>query len=122
MSPPIPLISVPAAYLIHLAAKLVIDFDPTVAGRLALSTILVIFVLKGSRIAGGIMGVLCALSALVLLVAAIATFAVNAQAAVIFTLLAGLIGAFAAYLFFSPSVRAFQARMSPGGERNVDAK
>ena len=111
--PPILLVIAAVAYLGYLAWQLLIDFTPVVAGRLALSAILFLFVFRGSRIAGNILAVLCAISALVLLVAAIATFTVNVVGAVLFTVIAGLLLAFSAYLFFSPAVRAFQGKALP---------
>lgn len=106
--PPILLIAVAVAYLGYLLTMLIVDFTPVIAGRFALSALLFLFVLRGSRVAGNIAAFLCALSALVLLVAAVATFSTNAIGAVMFTVIAGLLLLFAAYLFFSPVVRAFQ--------------
>lgn len=111
--PPLALIVAAVAYLGYLAALLVLDFTPVVAGRLAVSTVLFFFVLRGSRIAGNILAVLCGLSALVLLVAAVATFSANATGAIMFSIIAGLLALFAAYLFFSPTVRVFQTEALP---------
>ena len=111
--PPIALIIVAVVYLGYLAVLLALDFNLVVAGRLVISAVLFYFVLRGSRLAGNILAALCALSALVLLVAAVATFSANTMAALIFTLIAGVLGLFAAYLFYSPSVRAFQVRALP---------
>jgi hypothetical protein len=111
--PPLALIIAAVAYLGYLAVLLALDFTPIVAGRLAVSAILFFFVLRGSRIAGNILAVLCGLSALVLLVAAVATFSTNAMSSVAFTVIAGLLAAFAGYLFFSPAVRVFQSKALP---------
>ncbi|MGQ4584759.1 hypothetical protein [Lysobacter sp. F60174L2] len=108
--PPVALVAPAVAYLGYLAVMLVLDFTPVVAGRLAISAILFFFVLRGSRIAGNILAVLCGLSALVLLVAAVATFPENPMGAITFTLIAGLLAVFAGYLFFSPAVRVFQGK------------
>ena len=108
--PPILLIIVAVAYLAYLAWMLSVNFTPIIAGRFAISAILFVFVFRGSRLAGNILGILFGLSALVLLVAAIATFNKSAIGAALFTLIAGLLGAFAAYLFFSPAIRAFQGK------------
>lgn len=111
--PPVALIASATAYLGYLVVLLVLDFTPVVAGRLAISAILFFFVLRGSRIAGNILAVLCGLGALTLLVAAVATFSANAMGAVMFTLIAALLALFAGYLFFSSEVRAFQGRVLP---------
>lgn len=110
--PPLLLVIAAVAYLAYLAWMLIVDFSTVVAGRLAISAILFFFVFRGSRVAGNILAILCGLSALVLLVAAIATFSKATLGAVLFTLIAGLLVAFAAYLFFSPAVRTFQGRLS----------
>lgn len=111
--PPIALVISAVAYLGYLGVQLALDFTPVIAGRLAVSVILFFFVLRGSRIAGNILAVLCGLSALVLLVAAIATFSANAMEAIAFTVIAGLLALFAGYLFFSPAVRSFQGKILP---------
>jgi hypothetical protein len=111
--PPVLLIVAAVAYLAYLAWQLVVDFTPVVAGRFALSAVLFFFVFRGSRSAGNILAVLCAISALVLLVAAVATFTSNAVGAVLFTVIAGLLLAFSAYLFFSPAMRTFQGKALP---------
>ena len=108
--PPLLLAIAAAAYLAYLVFLLATDFKPVVAGRFVFSAVLLFFVLRGSRIAGNIMAILCAISALILLVAAVATFQTNAQGAVIFTVIAGLLLAFSAYLFFGPSIRTFQGK------------
>lgn len=104
--PPLLLAIAVLAYLAYLGWMLVVDFTPVIAGRFALSALLVFFVLRGSRIAGNILAILCALSALVLLVAAVATFTAGPIAAVAFTLIAGLLAAFSIYLFPSHGVRS----------------
>lgn len=109
--PPLLLVIVAILYLAYLAWMLVVDFTPVVAGRLVISALLFFFVFRGSRVAGNILAILCALSALVLLVAAVATFSTGALGAVLFTVIAGLLAAFAAYLFFSPAVRVFQGKV-----------
>jgi hypothetical protein len=111
--PPVLLAVATISYLAYLAWLLISDFTPVVAGRLGLSAVLIFFVLRGSRVAGNILAVLCALSSLVLLVAAVATFSANALGAVVFTLISGLLAAFSAYLFFSPTIRAFQGKALP---------
>ena len=111
--PPLALTIAAVAYLGYLAVLLVLDFTPVVAGRLAISTVLFFFVLRGSRIAGNILAVLCGLSAAVLLVAAVATFSANATGAIMFTVIAALLAVFAGYLFFSPAIRTFQAKALP---------
>ena len=111
--PPWVLIIATVGYVGYLVVLLVLDFTPVVAGRLGISLVLFFFVLRGSRIAGNILAVLCGLSALVLLVAAGATFSANAAGAIMFTIIAGLLGLFAGYLFFSPAIRAFQAKALP---------
>ena len=112
IKPPLPLVVAAILYLACLAWMLMVDLSPVVAGRLAISAILFFFVFRGSRVAGNILAILCALSALVLLVAAVATFSTGTLGAVLFTVMAGLLMAFAAYLFFSPAVRAFQDKAS----------
>ena len=109
--PPLLLTLAAATYLAYLAFLLATDFKVVVAGRFIFSAVLLFFVLRGSRIAGNILAILCAISALILLVAAVATFKTNAQGAVIFTVVAGLLLAFSAYLLFGPSIRAFQNRV-----------
>jgi len=111
--PPIALIVAAIAYLGYLVILLALDFTLVVAGRLAISAILFLFVLRGSRVAGNILAVLCGLSALVLLVAAVATFSANTTGAILFTVIAGLLSVFAGYLFLSPTVRAFQGKALP---------
>jgi len=111
IKPPLLLVVAAVVYLAYLAWMLVADFTPVVAGRFAISVLLFFFVFRGSRVAGNILAILCALSALVLLVAAVATFSTATLGAVLFTIIAGLLAAFAAYLFFSPAVRAFQGKL-----------
>ncbi len=106
--PPLPLVIIAIVYLAYLAGLLATGFTAVVAGRFALSTLLFFFLFRGSRTAGNILAVLSAMSAIVLLVAAVATFPTAALGAVLFTIIAGLLSAFAAYLVFSPAVRAFQ--------------
>ena len=108
--PPLLLTVAVLAYLAYLGFMLSVDFSPTIAVRFALSALLIFFVLRGSRIAGNILAILCALSALVLLVAAVATITSAAAAAIAFTLIAGLLLAFCVYLLRSPAVRAFQTK------------
>lgn len=107
---PLPLVLVAVAYLSYLAWQLIVDFTPTVAGRAALTGVLFFFVFRGSRVAGNLLAIFCALSALMLLMAAVPAFTTNTKGAVVFTLIAGLLLAFASYVFFSPAVRAFQAK------------
>ena len=111
--PPVALIVAAVAYLGYLAVLLALDFTPVVAGRLAISAILFFFVLRGSRVAGNILAVLCGLSALALLVAAVATFSANPMGAITFTVIAGFLAVFAGYLFLSPAVRSFQGKALP---------
>ena len=108
--PPILLTVAVLAYLAYLGFMLIVDFTPTIAGRFALSVLLIFFVLRGSRIAGNILAILCALSALILLVAAVATIVSATTAAIAFTVIAGLLIAFCFYLFRSPAIRAFQTK------------
>ena len=110
---PMAIVIAAVAYLGYLAVQLALDFTPVIAGRLAISVILFFFVLRGSRIAGNILAVLCGLSALVLSAAAIARYSANAAEAITFTVIAGLLAAFAGYLFFSPAVRTFQGKAPP---------
>jgi hypothetical protein len=109
--PPVLLILVAVAYLGYLGWLAIAAFTPVVAVRLALSVALFFFVLRGSRVAGNILSVLSALSALLLLVAAFNTFAANVTTAVLFMVAAGLLSAFSAYLFLSPTVRTFQGKV-----------
>jgi hypothetical protein len=111
--PPLLLILAAFAYLAYLAWQLINDFTPVVAGRLALSLVLFFFVFRGSRVAGNILAILCTISAVILLVAAVATFTANTLGAILFTMIASLLAAFAAYLFFSPAIRAFQGKALP---------
>ena len=111
--PALALIVSAVAYLGYLAILLALDFTPVVAGRLAISALLLFFVLRGSRIAGNILAVLCGLGALVLLVAAVATFPANPMGAILFTVIMGLLAVFAGYLFFSKSIRVFQGKALP---------
>mgnify|MGYP003576112129 CR=1 FL=1 len=111
--PPVALVVAAIAYLGYLVVLLLLDFTPVVAGRLAVSSVLFFFVLRGSRLAGNILAVLCGLSALVLLVAAIATISTNVSSGIVFTVVAGFLLLFAGYMIRSPSVRAFQGLTSP---------
>ena len=111
--PPLALLVSAAADLGYLAILPALDFTPAVAGCLAISALLLFFVLRGSRIAGNILAVLCGLGALVLLVAAVATFPANPMGAILFTVIAGLLAVFAGYLFFSKSIRVFQGKALP---------
>ena len=106
--PPALLIVAAVVYLGYLGWELAVNFTPVVAGRFALSALLFFFVLRGSRVGGNVLAILCAISALALLVAAIAAFNANALGAILFTVMAGLLLAFAAYLFFGSAVRSFQ--------------
>ena len=115
VKPPVLLILVVVAYLAYLAFLLITGFTPIVAGRFALSVLLFFFVLRGSRTAGNVLALLSTISAIVLLIAALATFSTNYLAAVVFAIIAALLLAFSAYLFFSPSVRAFQGRTIAAG-------
>jgi hypothetical protein len=108
--PPVLLAVFAIAYLAFLVWQIAADYKPVLLGRLAVTLVLFFFVFRGSRIAGNILAVLCCISALVLLVAAIATFNANATSAILLTVTAGLLLAFAAYLFFSGSVRKFQGK------------
>ncbi|MFC4728956.1 hypothetical protein [Coralloluteibacterium thermophilus] len=110
--PPLILVVAAVAYMAYLAWLLMVNFAPVVLGRFALSGLLFFFVLRGSRVAGNILAVLCGLSALIILADIIAVFPVSPGAAAQFGIIAGLLAAFSAYLFFSPGVRAFQ-----GGRR-----
>lgn len=111
--PPLLLALFAITYLAFITWQIVADFQPVLLGRLAVTLVLFFFVFRGSRVAGNILAVLCAITALVLLVAAIATFTANAPNAMSLTIIAGLLLAFAAYLFFSPAVREFQGKVHP---------
>lgn len=111
--PPLLLAIFAVAYLAFLAWQIAADFQPIVLGRLVVALILFFFVFRGSRVAGNILAVLCAISALIALVAAIATFSANALSGALLTITAGLLLMFAAYLFFSSAVRAFQGKAQP---------
>ena len=111
--PPLPLVVISSAYLLYLAWMTATQFSPVVAGRLAISAILIFLVLRGSRAAGNILAVLCAISGVVLVIAAVATISSNPTAAVIFVVMAAFTFAFASYLYFSTAVRAFQTKPTP---------
>ena len=107
--PPFPLAAVAIAYLGLLAWQLVHDAEAAVWVRFALSLWLVVFLLRGSWIAGGIW-LICNLFAAVY--SAVATFGfvqTNVTAAGLFALLTAALFAHCGYLFFSPTVRRFQA-------------
>ncbi|WP_454846095.1 hypothetical protein [Pseudomonas farris] len=106
--PPLLIVAVAGAYFLYLAWRLVTDFMPVTAGRFVISIVLFFFVFRGSRAAGNILAFLSALTALLLLVAAVSSFSANVKGAVVFTAFAGLLLAFAAYVFLSPKVLAFQ--------------
>ena len=111
--PPLLLAVFAIAYLAFIAWQIAADFQPVILGRLAVTLVLFFFVFRGNRVAGNILAVLCSITALVLLVAAIATFTANALGALLLTVIAGLLLAFAAHLFFSPAVREFQGKAHP---------
>jgi hypothetical protein len=111
-NPPLPLILAAVVYLGYETWSLAVTPTGVAAGRLALSAVLFLFVLRGSRVAARIMAVLTSLSALILLVAAIATFTRNPTGAIVFTIIAGLLALFAVYVCVNPKVRAFQERAS----------
>jgi hypothetical protein len=111
-NPPLPLIVAAVVYLGYEAWSLAVTPTGVAAGRLAISAVLFFFVLRGSRIAARVLAVLTGLSALILLVAAVATFTSNPSGAIAFTVIAGLLVLFAAYVWVSSKVRAFQERAS----------
>lgn len=101
------------AYLAFIVWQIYAAYQPVLLGRLAVTLFLFFFVFRGSRVAGNILAALCVISALVILVAAIATFNANAIGAVLLAIVAGLLLAFSAYMFFSPAVRKFQCKVVP---------
>ncbi|WP_428556063.1 hypothetical protein [Pseudomonas edaphica] len=106
--PPLPIIAVAVAYLLYLIWQLVTDFVPVIAGRFGVSVILFYFIFRGSRVAGYILALLCVVSAMPLLVGAIASINGNLKGAITLTVFASPLLALAAYVLFSPKVRAFQ--------------
>lgn len=110
--PPLPIVVVAVAYFIYLVWQMVTDFIPVTAGRFVISAILFFFVFRGSRVAGNILAFLCAVSAVMLLVAAVASIKGNVNSAIVITVFACSLLAFAAYVFVNPTVRAFQRSAS----------
>ncbi|WP_426180408.1 hypothetical protein [Pseudomonas sp. TWRC1-2] len=106
--PPLPIVAVAGAYFFYLAWQLVTDFMPATAGRFAVAAVLFFFVFRGSRVASNILAALCALSAVLFLVTAVASMKENIKSAVVLTVIAAPLLAFAAYLFLNSKVRAFQ--------------
>ena len=106
--PPLPIVAVALAYFLYLIWQMVTDFMPVTAGRFAVSAVLFFFVFKGSRIAGNILACLCVVSAALFLVGAVASLKENVKGAIVLTVFAAPLLAFAAYVFFSPRVREFQ--------------
>ncbi|UHQ19190.1 hypothetical protein LVB87_13515 [Lysobacter sp. KIS68-7] len=107
--PPFPLAAVAIAYLgleIWLLAR---GAEAAVWVRFALSLWLVVFLLRGSRIAGGIWLVCNLLSALYTAVATFRVIQTDVTAAGLFAVLTAAILAHCVYLFFSPAVRRFQS-------------
>ena len=119
LKPPLLLVVVLCAYLAYLLWLTVTQFSPVVGGRLAISALLVFFVLRGSRTAGTILAVLCGISGLILVVAAIATFNSNPTESVVFCIVAGLTFTFSSYLLFSKAVRQFQTSPTPLPETSL---
>lgn len=107
--PPLPLIITAVAYLGFEVWTLYTEHTVTVATRLALSLILFYFVLRGSRAAGLVLAVLCIATALV----CVWGITVAPQLLGLFAVSGILALCLAAYLFFSPTVRAFQQREPP---------
>ena len=108
--PPVPIVVVAILYMVYLVWSLIADFRVPVAGRLVLSGILFFFVLRGSRIAGNLLAVLCAISAAMAIVFAIAVVGRNLYGAILACGFAVPLLAFAWYLFSNPDVRRFQGK------------
>ncbi|SDU91394.1 hypothetical protein [Pseudomonas mucidolens] len=106
--PPLPIVAVAIAYFFYLVWQMVTEFMPVTAGRFAVSVALFFFVFRGSRAAGNTLAFLCAVSAVMLLVSTVASIKENVKEAIALTVFAVSLLAFAAYVFFSPKVRAFQ--------------
>ena len=108
IKPPFPVIGVTVAYLASELWELATEPSFTVAIRLSLSVLLFYFVLRGSRVAGNILAVLCLLSVPICIYAAVAFWRYLPKEASLFALASVFLLAFAAYMFFSPAVRRFQ--------------
>ena len=106
--PPLLIVAAAGVYLLYLVWQMATDFLPVTAGRFLISVVLFFFVFRGSRVAGNILAFLSAASAALLLVAALASFKEDVKDAITLTVFAAPLLAFAAYVFFSPKVRAFQ--------------
>ena len=108
--PPVLIVVVAILYMAYLIWNLITDFSVTVACRFVLSGILFFFVLRGSRIAGNTLAVLCAISAAMAIIFAIAVIAKNLYGAILACGIAIPLLAFAWYLFSNPDVRRFQGK------------
>ncbi|AVD82662.1 hypothetical protein C4Q28_11120 [Pseudomonas sp. SWI6] len=106
--PPLLIVAAAGVYLLYLIWQMITDFMPVTAGRFLIAVVLFFFVFRGSRVAGNILAFLSAASGAVLLVAGAASAKENATNAIALTVFVAPLLVFAAYLVFSPKVRAFQ--------------
>ena len=110
------LLSAPCiAYVLYELSLLVAQPTATIAVRLTLALVLFYFVLRGSRGAGILWGTLCLVGGLMAMYGAIAFPTVRGNGAEWLAFFGVILLANAAYLYFSPAVRKFQAgpTMSP---------
>jgi len=96
-------------YLAYLIWQLATDATPAVWVRFLLATLLVFFLLRGSRVAG-IIWFICNLLAALITAAATFRFAQSdLTAAATFAAITAVLLTHCGYLFFSPAVKQFQS-------------
>ncbi len=109
-APPPTLIAIAALYFLSEIAFMLSGISPAGLVRMALYTVVFVFVFRGSRTAANLWGFMSVLGGVVSAFGVLRSFQSNPDGALFLALYAAFFFAGAGYMFFSPGLRSFNDR------------